>query len=82
MKGSIKKKAKRAGMQRPVQAKIRSGFLMLKLPLQEPKISKSGKTKVIATTGGLKRIGVRFNGVQEIYVVANACIYEDESHVG
>ena len=70
----MKKSNERAAMKKP-QAKIRAGALVLKLPLEKPKLSKSGKTRVIASTHGFRRIGVRLEDGQEIYVAANACVY-------
>jgi hypothetical protein len=70
----MKKSRERTQMKQP-QGKIRSGALLLTLPLEEPKPSKSGKTEVIASTHGFRRIGVRLNGGQEVYVTANACVY-------
>ena len=33
-------------------AKIENGFLVVKIPLQEPTVSKSGKTLVVASSHG------------------------------
>lgn len=65
----------RTEMKKRPRGKIRSGALLLTLPLEEPNLSKSGKTKVIASTHGFRKIGVCLNGGQEVYVSANACVY-------
>lgn len=56
-----------------VQARISGNVLRIKIPLQEPKVSGSGKNKVIATTSGVKKTGIEYQG-SEVYVIANAFI--------
>ncbi len=56
-----------------VRARIDGDILRIKLPLQEPKISATGKSKVIATTRGAKNTGIEFGG-SDVYIVANAFI--------
>ena len=58
-----------------MRGEIRSGQLIIKLPLEKPKLSKSGKTTIIASTHGFRKLGVRLNGNQEVYVTVNAGVY-------
>jgi hypothetical protein len=71
----VKKSHGTTEKKRQPQGKIRAGLLILSLPLEKPKLSKSGKTRVIATTHGFRKIGVRLDGDQEVYATANACVY-------
>lgn len=55
---------------------IREESLIVKLPLEKPRPSRSsGKTEVIASTHGFRPTGVSFRG-EEVYLAANACIYK------
>lgn len=45
-----------------IEAKIENGFLIVKIALQEPTRSSSGKTVVIASTHGNIRTEVKYEG--------------------
>jgi hypothetical protein len=64
-----------------VKARLKDEVLKIYLPLREPRISKSGKTMVIATTMGPAGTGIEYNG-QQILVVANAIIRNSEQKGG
>ena len=55
------------------KTRIKGKFLMIELPIQEPRLSVSGKTRVLATTRGRLNTGIVFGG-SEIVLVANAFI--------
>jgi hypothetical protein len=60
----------------PMKAKIEHGKLVISLPLQEPKLSKSGKALVVATSRGVRQSTVKLEG-KSVQVNANAFIYVD-----
>lgn len=53
-------------------------ILTIELRLQEPAVSASGKSMVIATTRGQINTGIEYKGA-DILVVANAYIRRDDS---
>jgi hypothetical protein len=55
--------------------------LKIYLPLERPRSSKSGKTKLVASTYGLKTTRIDYEG-HKIVVVANAFIYADSNKAG
>jgi hypothetical protein len=60
-----------------VTATIRNHVLLIRMRMQEPKLSSTGKSIVVATTHGFRRVGVRLFGGREVYLSANACVYPD-----
>ena len=52
----------------------REDVLIIELPLEVPRLSKSGKSKLVASTYGVKKTGVRCEG-RHIRVVASAFFY-------
>ena len=59
----------------PNQIEIKNGTLIIELPIEPPRRSKSsGKTYIIASTHGFRRTGVVFEG-HEIYLSLNAGFY-------
>ena len=70
----MKKSNERSEMKKQPRGQIRSGALVLTLPLEQPKLSKSGKTRVIASTHGFRKVGVQLKG-NDVYATANACLY-------
>jgi hypothetical protein len=60
-------------MNTAVRAKLKGKLLKIELPLQKPKVSGSGKNKVVATTRGQMNTGIRHKG-GDIVLVANAYI--------
>jgi hypothetical protein len=57
-----------------IKVRQRGDVLKIYLPLEKPARSKSGKTTLVASTHGVKRTGVRYQGL-EIVLVANAFVY-------
>lgn len=60
-------------MKMSIKVERRGDVLRIELPLEEPRLSKSGKNRLIASTYGVKRTEVRYRG-HHIVVVANAFI--------
>ena len=60
-----------------MKAEIINGNLVVTVPLRKPTPSKSGKTLIVATSGGLKPSGVIVDGGKEIIVGLNAFIKKD-----
>jgi hypothetical protein len=56
-----------------MEAKIKNGVITIKMALQRPKLSASGKSMVIATSRGKQRTSERVDG-QSVFVVANAFV--------
>jgi hypothetical protein len=56
------------------KGRIKGKVLIIELPLEEPKRSHSGKTDVIASTHGFRRIGVQVEG-KDVFASINAAIY-------
>jgi hypothetical protein len=60
-----------------IKAKLKDKVLIIELPLQDPKVSGSGKNIVIGSTRGPKNAGIGYKG-QDIYVIANAFVRNSE----
>ena len=56
-----------------MQAEIKDGNLVITIPMNDPRPSASGKTLVVATSGGNKPTSVQVNG-KPIIVGLNAYI--------
>lgn len=56
-----------------MQVKIEDNELVIRMPLQEPKPSSSGKTLIVATTSGNIQAGVEIDG-KPVYLGLNAYI--------
>jgi hypothetical protein len=59
-----------------MEAKIRNGNLTIVLPVQDPKLSASGKNLVVASSRGVRQTTCRING-EIVSVIANAFIRPD-----
>jgi hypothetical protein len=57
-----------------LKVKQSGNVLKIQLPLEKPRLSKSGKTMLVASTYGAKTTDVRYEG-RRVVVVANAFIY-------
>lgn len=53
------------------RAKLKDKVIVIELPLQEPKVSKSGKSFLVATTRGQLNTGIDYKG-SDLFIVANA----------
>ena len=60
------------------KVRLNGKILTIELQLQEPTISASGKSMVIATTRGQINTGIEYKGA-DILIVANAYIRRDDS---
>jgi len=58
----------------PISVKQDGDYLKIRLPLEKPRRSKSGKTMLVASTYGVITTPVRYEG-QNISVVASAFFY-------
>ena len=56
-----------------MQAKIENNELVIRVPLEKPKLSSSGKTLIVATSGGSVQTDVEVNG-KPVFVGLNAYI--------
>jgi hypothetical protein len=56
-----------------MNVEIKDGKIVITMPLQEPKISSSGKSFIIAGTGGFARTATEYNG-KPVSVSLNATI--------
>ena len=56
-----------------MQAKIENNELVIRIPLEKPKLSSSGKTLIVASTGGNIQIDAEIDG-KPIFVGLNAYI--------
>jgi hypothetical protein len=63
----------KGGNSMTLKARVKNGFLRIELPLEQPRESASGKTRVVATTHGLVDTGIEYHG-SAIVVNANAFI--------
>jgi hypothetical protein len=61
-----------------VEVKIKDKKLHIVLDLEEPKPSGTGKTDVVAGTGGRWRSGAKING-KSVWVIASAYVYPDRN---
>jgi hypothetical protein len=53
------------------KAKLKDKVLVIELPLQEPRVSTSGKSILVATTRGPLNTGIDYKG-SDLFIVANA----------
>lgn len=64
------------------KAKLKNKVLVIELPLQQPRVSGTGKGIVVATTRGQLNTGIDFKG-SDIFIVANAYVknpkYRDQN---
>jgi hypothetical protein len=60
-----------------LKVRQKGDVLKIELPLEKPRLSKSGKTMLVASTYGARTTGVRYEG-RKIVVVANAFIYQKD----
>jgi len=60
-----------------VSVKRKKNILKIEVPLEEPALSKSGKTYVVASSHGVITTSVMYKG-QPIVLVLNAFIYQTE----
>lgn len=56
-----------------MQAKIENNELVIRIPLEKPELSSSGKTLIVASTGGNVQTDVEVNG-KPVFVGVNAYI--------
>jgi hypothetical protein len=56
-----------------MDVKIENNELVIRIPMKEPRPSSSGKTLIVATTGGNLKTDVEVNG-QPVYIGLNAYI--------
>lgn len=56
-----------------MQVTIENNELVIRMPLEEPRPSSSGKTMIVATTGGNIQTGVKVND-KPVYLGLNAYI--------
>jgi|HubBroStandDraft_6_1064221.scaffolds.fasta_scaffold5394753_1 hypothetical protein len=61
-----------------MKATLRGKKLIIELPLQTPKPSASGKTMVVASSHGVKRLSVKVDG-KTVCLTANAFCYPDRA---
>jgi hypothetical protein len=61
-----------------MKSRIENGNLIIELPLEEPRPSKSGKTLLVASTRGVKPSAAQLKG-KMISIVANAFIFPDKT---
>lgn len=64
-----------------METRIRNGNLIVVLPLEQPKLSATGKTLVVASSRGVRKTTCRLDG-QILCVIANAFLYPDEQEEG
>jgi hypothetical protein len=60
-----------------VKVDIRNKKLVISIPLEKPRPSKSAKTFVVASTGGVKHTDVEIEGCP-VYINVNAFIYPEQ----
>jgi hypothetical protein len=56
-----------------ISAKLEGNELVIRLPLEEPKVSSSGKTLVVASTHGNKETDIEIKG-KKVVIGVNAYI--------
>ncbi len=76
--GSRKKKSSRSGSstptEKPLTATIEGDFLVVRIKMQEPRKSASGKTMVVASSRGNKETEAEVDG-HPLYLGVNAYFY-------
>jgi hypothetical protein len=78
-KRNNKAEKQKKGAVADVTATIQNRVLLIRLPMQKAKLSSTGKSVVVATTHGFRRVGVQLFGGRELYLSANACVYPDRT---
>jgi hypothetical protein len=61
-----------------MNVRLKGNILRIELPMRDPKISGSGKTVILASTGGQIDTGIEYKG-QDIILNANAYIRNSET---
>jgi hypothetical protein len=59
-----------------METKIKNGVIIISIPLQEPKLSASQKSLVVATSRGKQRTAIKMDG-RSVFVIANAFLEVD-----
>jgi hypothetical protein len=59
-----------------MELKIRKGNVVIELPLEKPRRSASGKTRVVASSYGVQRSTTRIGG-KIVCAIANAFVYAE-----
>jgi len=59
-----------------MKASIENGRLVIALPLQEPKLSRSGKALVVATSHGVRQSSLKVDG-KVVRINVNAFVYSE-----
>jgi hypothetical protein len=59
-----------------METKIKNGVIIISIPLQEPKLSASQKSLVVATSRGKQRTALKVDG-RSVFVIANAFLEVD-----
>lgn len=67
---------KTASTDKKMKVTIENGYLVIKLPMQSPTPSSSGKTLVLASTHGNKETDCEYKG-QKITLGVNAYFYKE-----
>jgi hypothetical protein len=62
-----------------METKIKNGVLIISIPMQEPKLSTSQKSLVIATSRGKQRTALKVDG-RSIFVIANAFLEVNQTN--
>jgi hypothetical protein len=62
-----------------METRIKNGVLIISIPMQEPKLSASRKSVVIATSRGKQRTAHKIDG-RSIFVVANAFLEANQTN--
>jgi hypothetical protein len=62
-----------------VETRIKNGVLIISIPMQEPKLSASQKSLVVATSRGKQRTALKVDG-RSIFVIANAFLEVNQTN--
>ena len=62
-----------------MKPKIENGMLIIKLPLEDPRPSSTGKTLLIASSHGVQNLSTEFEG-KRVSIVVNAFVPRDPSN--
>ena len=63
-----------------MEAKIKNGVITIKMALQRPKLSASGKSMVIATSRGKRQMATKYDG-QSVFAVVNVFLEVEQEAV-
>jgi hypothetical protein len=63
-------------MAEPLSATREGDTLVIRIPIQTPTPSSSGKTLVVASTHGNQRAGIQIDG-KDVFVGVNAYVYAE-----